>query len=102
MPKKIKVQAALDLGNWASIAITLAASYFLIDWMLPETLTMNFFGEGNKEIPSMNVFYSACIGLAVGALISMVTAYYTSLGKNLFLILFKTVLLVRQPTSLQV
>ena len=80
--KEAKVQAALDLGNWASIAITLAASYFLIDWMLPETLTMNFFGEGNKEIPSMNVFYSACIGLAVGALISMVTAYYTSLGKK--------------------
>ena len=80
--KEAKVQAALDLGNWASIAITLTASYFLIDWMLPETLTMNFFGEGNKAIPSMNVFYSACIGLAVGALISMVTAYYTSLGKK--------------------
>ena len=80
--KEAKVQAALDLGNWASIAITLVASYFLIDWMLPETLTMNFFGEGNKAIPSINVFYSACIGLAVGALISMVTAYYTSLGKK--------------------
>ena len=80
--KEAKVQAALDFGNWASIIITLAASFFLIDWMLPETLTMNFFGEGNKEIPSMNVFYSACIGLAVGALISMVTAYYTSLGKK--------------------
>jgi len=80
--KEAKVQAALDLGNWTSIAITLVASYFLIDWMLPETLTMNFFGEGNKAIPSMNVFYSACIGLAVGALISMVTAYYTSLGKK--------------------
>ena len=80
--KEAKVQAALDLGNWASIAITLVASYFLIDWMLPETLTMNFFGEGNKAIPSINVFFSACIGLAVGALISMVTAYYTSLGKK--------------------
>ena len=80
--KEAKVQAALDFGNWASIIITLVASFFLIDWMLPETLTMNFFGEGNKEIPSMNVFYSACIGLAVGALISMVTAYYTSLGKK--------------------
>ena len=80
--KEAKVQAALDFGNWASIIITLVASYFLIDWMLPETLTMNFFGEGNKAIPSKNVFYSACIGLAVGALISMVTAYYTSLGKK--------------------
>ena len=80
--KEAKVQAALDLGNWASIIITLIASYFLIDWMLPETLTMNFFGEGDKAIPSMNVFWAACIGLAVGALISMVTAYYTSLGKK--------------------
>ena len=80
--KEAKVQAALDLGNWASIIITLVASYFLINWMLPETLTMNFFGEGDKAIPSINVFGAACIGLAVGALISMVTAYYTSLGKK--------------------
>ncbi|MDB2672468.1 sodium-translocating pyrophosphatase [Flavobacteriaceae bacterium] len=80
--KEAKVQAALDLGNWASIVITLIASYFLIDWMLPSTMTMNFFGEGTKEIPSLNVFGAACIGLAVGALISMVTAYYTSLGKK--------------------
>ena len=80
--KEAKVQAALDLGNWASIIITLIASYFLIDWMLPETLTMNFFGEGDKAIPSLNVFWAACIGLAVGALISAVTAYYTSLGKK--------------------
>jgi len=80
--KEAKVQAALDLGNWASIVITLIASYFLIDWMLPSTMTMNFFGEGTKEIPSINVFGAACIGLAVGALISMVTAYYTSLGKK--------------------
>ena len=80
--KEAKVQAALDLGNWASIIITLIASYFLINWMLPETLTMNFFGEGDKGVPSMNVFLATCIGLAVGALISMVTAYYTSLGKK--------------------
>jgi K(+)-stimulated pyrophosphate-energized sodium pump len=80
--KEAQVQKALDLGNWVSILLTLIASYFLIEWMLPETLTMNFFGEGAVLISSMNVFYAACIGLAVGALISMVTAYYTSLGKK--------------------
>ncbi len=80
--KEAQVQKALDLGNWASIILTLVASYFLIDWMLPETMTMNFFGEGAKEVSSMNVFWAACIGLAVGALISAVTAYYTSLGKK--------------------
>jgi K(+)-stimulated pyrophosphate-energized sodium pump len=80
--KESKVQMALDLGNWAAIAITLVACYFLIDWMLPPTMNMKFFGEGYKSILSLNVFWAACIGLAVGALISMVTAYYTSLGKK--------------------
>ena len=80
--KEAQVQKALDTGNWVSIIITLIASWFLIRWMLPETMTMNFFGEGAKSIPSRHVFYAAMIGLAVGALISMVTAYYTSLGKK--------------------
>jgi K(+)-stimulated pyrophosphate-energized sodium pump len=80
--KEAQVQKALDLGNWVAIVLTLIASFFLIDWMLPETMNMKFFGEGYKSIPSMNVFWSACIGLAVGALISVVTAYYTSLGKK--------------------
>lgn len=80
--KESQVQRALDTGNWVAIALTLVASWFLIDWMLPATLQMNFFGEGIKDISSINVFYAACIGLAVGALISFVTAYYTSLGKK--------------------
>nr|MBX2829204.1 V-type H(+)-translocating pyrophosphatase [Flavobacteriaceae bacterium] len=80
--RESQVQKALDTGNWAAIIITLIASWFLIDWMLPETMTMNFFGEGAKEIPSRHVFYACMIGLAVGALISTVTAYYTSLGKK--------------------
>ncbi len=80
--KEAQVQKALDLGNWTAIVLTLVASYFLIDWMLPKTITMNFFGEGAKEIASMNVFYATIIGLAVGALISMVTAHFTSLGKK--------------------
>src|SRR5690554_7035593 len=46
-------------------------------------MNMKFFGEtGHRAVPSLNVFWSACIGLAVGALISVVTAYYTSLGKK--------------------
>ncbi len=80
--KEAKVQAALDRGNWVAILLTLAASWFLIDWMLPAKMSMNFFGEGARDIASINVFYSACIGLAVGALISYVTAFYTSLGKK--------------------
>nr|WP_299031168.1 sodium-translocating pyrophosphatase [uncultured Tenacibaculum sp.] len=80
--KEAQVQKALDTGNWVAIILTLAASFFLIKWMLPETMRMNFFGEGIQEVSSINVFWAACIGLAVGALISMVTSYYTSLGKK--------------------
>lgn len=80
--KESQVQKALDMGNWVAIILTLAASWYFIDWMLPETLNMNFFGEGTVAVPSINVFWAACIGLAVGALISIVTAYYTSLGKK--------------------
>ncbi|MCG2460574.1 sodium-translocating pyrophosphatase [Flavobacteriaceae bacterium F89] len=80
--KESQVQKALDTGNWTAIVLTLFSSYFLIKWMLPATMHMHFFGEGYKNISSMNVFWAACIGLAVGALISAVTAYYTSLGKK--------------------
>jgi len=77
-----QVQRSLDIGNWFAIGITWIASWFLIQWMLPETIDMNFFGEGTKAIPSRHVFYACMIGLAVGALISVVTAFYTSLGKK--------------------
>src|SRR5690606_9224924 len=80
--KESKVQSALNLGNWASIILTAVAGFFLISWMLPETLYMDFFGEGIKEIARMNVFYATLIGLAVGGLISAFTEYYTGLGKK--------------------
>src|SRR5690606_29767710 len=80
--KEPQMQKELDLGNWTAIILILIASWFFIDWMLPETMQMKFFGEGYKSIPSINVFWSAGIGLAVGALSSVVTAYYTSLGKK--------------------
>ncbi|MEC7004692.1 MAG: sodium-translocating pyrophosphatase [Bacteroidota bacterium] len=81
--KEAQVQGALDRGNIVSIIITAIAGWFLIDLMLPETITgMKFFGEGTKNIPSRHVFYATLVGLGVGYLISMFTAYYTSLGKK--------------------
>ncbi len=80
--KEPQVQGALNRGNWASIILTAIASFFVIKWMLPETMSMEFFGEGMKDIPSMNVFYSVLVGLAVGGLISYFTEYYTGLGKK--------------------
>ena len=80
--KEATVQRSLDIANWSSIILTGAVTWFLIQWMLPSTIQMDFFGEGIKEVPSRHVFYACLIGLSVGALISMVTAYYTSLGKK--------------------
>jgi K(+)-stimulated pyrophosphate-energized sodium pump len=68
---------ALNIGNWVSIVLTLIACYFS-DYMLPETMKMDFFGEGTKEISSMRVFYATIVGLVVGAVISSVTEYYTA------------------------
>ncbi|RTY89743.1 sodium-translocating pyrophosphatase [Flavobacterium bomense] len=78
--KEAQVQSALNRGNWLSIGLTLIACYFLVQYMLPETMKMDFFGEGTKEISSMRVFYATIVGLAVGGLISSVTEYYTGLG----------------------
>jgi K(+)-stimulated pyrophosphate-energized sodium pump len=80
--KEAQVQSALNLGNYVSIALTVVACWFLIRLMLPETLTMNFFGEGAKVIPSRHVFYATLVGLSVGWLISAFTEYYTALGKK--------------------
>ena len=81
--KEAQVQGALDRGNIVSIIITAITGWFLIELMLPETITgMKFFGEGTKDIPSRHVFYATLVGLGVGYLISMFTAYYTSLGKK--------------------
>lgn len=79
--KEQEVQNALNKGNWGSIILTGIACYFLLNWMLPSTMQMNFFGEGLKTITPLNVYFSVLIGLAVGGLISYFTEYYTGLGK---------------------
>lgn len=79
--KEAQVQNALNIGNWGSILLTLVASFFLIKWLLPDVMYMNFFGEGSTAITSMRVFFAVCVGLFVGATISWMTEYYTGLGK---------------------
>ncbi|WP_338814429.1 sodium-translocating pyrophosphatase [Bernardetia sp. Wsw4-3y2] len=71
------VQTALNIGNWAAILLTVIASYFLVDWMLPETLEFRKF-----RFTSMGVFYAIAIGLAVGAAMSYITEYFCSMGKR--------------------
>ena len=80
--KENEVMSALNKGNWTSIVLVGISCYILCDWMLPETMKMEFFGEGLKEISSVSVFYATLVGLVVGAVISSVTEYYTGLGKS--------------------
>ncbi|MGY8885347.1 MAG: sodium-translocating pyrophosphatase [Flavobacteriales bacterium] len=80
--KEADVQKALNIGNWASIIMVAIACYGLVTWMLPETMQMDFFGEGIQDISSMRVFYACLVGLVVGAGISAFTEYYTGLGSK--------------------
>jgi K(+)-stimulated pyrophosphate-energized sodium pump len=80
--KENEVMGALNIGNWTSIALVAGVCYFLCIWMLPETMKMEFFGEGLKEVSSTSVFFATLVGLFVGAVISSVTEYYTGLGKK--------------------
>ena len=77
-----QVQSALNKGNWGSIILTAIACWFTIKLLLPETISVNFFGEGMRTFSSIYVFYAVLVGLAVGGLISYFTEYYTGLGKK--------------------
>ncbi|MFN5219055.1 MAG: sodium-translocating pyrophosphatase [Sphingomonadales bacterium] len=75
------VQKALNLGNWSSIALTGIASYFLVQNLLPEK--MSWFNDVRGEDFTRNgVFAAIIVGLIVGTLMSIITEYYTAMGKR--------------------
>lgn len=80
--KEAQVQSALNIGNWVSIVLVAISCYFLVKYMLPDTMIMQFYGEEAKEISSLRVFGATIVGLIVGGVISSVTEYYTGLGKK--------------------
>ena len=80
--KEAQVMGALNIGNWTSIVLVAISCYVLCMFMLPETMNMEFFGEGLKEVSRTSVFFATLVGLVVGAVISSVTEYYTGLGKS--------------------
>ena len=71
------VQRALNMGNYGSIVLTAVACYFLVNGILPETMTLR-----NHEFTRNGVFYAILVGLGVGTLMSMITEYYTAMGKR--------------------
>jgi K(+)-stimulated pyrophosphate-energized sodium pump len=75
---KSNVQNALNLGNWASMGLTVVASYFIVNWMLPEGII----SLRGVEFTRNGVFGAILVGTAVGAIMSIVTEYYTAMGKG--------------------
>jgi K(+)-stimulated pyrophosphate-energized sodium pump len=84
------VQKALNLGNWMSIVLTAIATYFVVQWMLPnDTFHMvrdedaaGGIKAGALIFTKNGVFMSIVVGLVVGTLMSIITEYYTAMGKR--------------------
>lgn len=72
-----KVQKALNLGNWGSIILTAVSSYFLVNFLLPENMSLR-----GIEFTKLGVFGAIMVGLVVGTLMSFITEYYTAMGKR--------------------
>jgi K(+)-stimulated pyrophosphate-energized sodium pump len=81
-------QKALNLGNLVSGTLMIIASWFLIKWLLPESW---YFQDplyqwadpvkGNFYTSS-GIFIATVVGIISGALIGMITEYYTGSGKG--------------------
>ena len=71
------VQKALNMGNWGSIVLTAIAAVGLVYWVLPETMSLR-----GHEFTKIGVMGAIAVGLAVGTLMSIITEYYTAMGKR--------------------
>lgn len=71
------VQKALNMGNWGSIILTALACIGLVKYILPETMELR-----GLAFTSNGVLGAIGVGLAVGALMSAITEYYTAMGKR--------------------
>ena len=72
------VQKALNMGNWGSIVLTALAAAGLVYFILPE-------GDMNLRgfiFTKWGVLGAIGVGLLVGALMSIITEYYTAMGKR--------------------
>ncbi|HPH31153.1 MAG TPA: sodium-translocating pyrophosphatase [Chitinophagaceae bacterium] len=72
------LQKALNMGNWGSIVLTAGAAAGLVYFVLPEgTMTLRGF-----TFTKWGVLGAIGVGLTVGALMSIITEYYTAMGKR--------------------
>ena len=78
------VQRALNMGNYGSMILTAIACYFLVTNILPETMTLR-----GLEFTRNGVIGAIAVGLIVGTLMSIITEYYTAMGKRPVLSIIK-------------
>lgn len=71
------VQSALNMGNWGSIVLTAISSYFLVNYLMPDTMSLR-----DHTFTKMGVFGAIIVGLVVGTLMSIITEHYTAMGKR--------------------
>lgn len=79
-------QTALNTGEIVSSVVMIAASWFIIKAMLPETWQYsdplyNIAGE-YTTYTSTGIFFATVIGLVAGVIIGLITEYYTGMGKK--------------------
>ncbi|MFT3705010.1 MAG: sodium-translocating pyrophosphatase [Agriterribacter sp.] len=79
------VQKALNMGNWGSIILTALFSVGLVYYILPDA-PMSLRGH---EFTKWGVLGAIAVGLVVGALMSIITEYYTAMGKRPVLSIIK-------------
>src|ERR1700744_878215 len=70
------VQKALNMGNWGSIILTALACIGLVYYILPDTMTLR-----GTDFTKWGVLGAIGVGLLVGTLMSIITEYYTAMGK---------------------
>ena len=71
------VQKALNMGNYGSMVLTAITCYFLVNYILPETMTLR-----GLVFTRNGVLGAIAVGLVVGTLMSIITEYYTAMGKR--------------------
>jgi len=71
------VQKALNMGNYGSMILTAIVSFFLVNYLMPEHMILR-----GHSFAKMDVFGAIMVGLVVGTLMSIITEYYTAMGKR--------------------
>jgi len=71
------VQKALNMGNWGSIILTAFACAGLVYYILPPTMSLR-----GIEFSRDGVLGAIAVGLTVGTLMSIITEYYTAMGRR--------------------